>query len=104
MIENTAIISEQGHRLQHIKTYSNTTAVSTGKKRKENAYLQKASGTQGSPTECPYLHCQPINEVLEGVHPSSTPSGHSGVLHSPELPCIGLDFPSGASSLVQAMT
>lgn len=34
MIENTAIISEQGHRLQHIKTYSNTTAVSTGKKKK----------------------------------------------------------------------
>jgi len=38
------------------------------------AYLQKASGKQRNPVICPHLHCQPLNEVWEGVHPGSTSS------------------------------
>jgi len=37
------------------------------------------------------LHCQPLNEVWEGVDSGSTPSG-------------GPAFPPGAQSLVQAVT
>ena len=53
---------------------------------------------------CPHLHCQPLNEVWEGVDPGSSPSGHSGALHAPELPWVGPAFPPGAQSLVLAMT
>ena len=44
------------------------------KQRKEAAYLQKASGRQGSPVRYPHLHCQPLNEGWEGVDPGSSPS------------------------------
>ncbi|MEQ5319502.1 hypothetical protein ABN239_20970, partial [Providencia vermicola] len=57
----------------------------TQKQRKESAYLQKASGTQGTPERCLYFYCQPLNEVWEGVDPGSSPSGHSAALHTPEL-------------------
>jgi len=59
---------------------------------------------QGSPARYPSLHCQPLNEVWEEVDPGSTPSGHSGALHAPELPWAGPVFPPGAQSLIQAMT
>jgi len=58
-------------------------------KRKKAAYLWKASGRQGYPTRYPHLHCQPLNEVWEGVDPGSTPSEHSGTLRAPELPYVG---------------
>ena len=32
-------------------------------------------------------HCQPLNEVWEGVDPDFTPFWHSSVLDAPELPC-----------------
>jgi len=32
-------------------------------KEKKAAYLQKASGKQGSPARYLYLYCQPLNEV-----------------------------------------
>jgi len=68
-------------------------------KQSKDAYLQKASDTQGSPARHPYLHCQPLNEVWEGIDPGSTPSGHSGALHTVELPQVDRAFPPGAQSL-----
>ena len=62
------------------------------KQRKAAAHLQKASGTQGSPVSYPHLHCQPLNEIWEGVDPGCTPSGHSGTLHVAELPWAGPAF------------
>ena len=56
-----------------------------------------ARGTPTSP-------CQPLNEAWEGVGPGSTPSSHSGALHTPELPWVGPAFPPGAKPLVQAVT
>jgi len=58
--------------------------------------LGRPAGTQGSPPRNPYLHCQPLNESWEGVHPGSTTSGHSAALHPPKLPGIGSSFPPGA--------
>jgi len=48
---------------------------------------------QGSPTKCPYFHCQSLSEVWEGVDPDSSPSGHSAALHAPELPQVDPAFP-----------
>ena len=59
---------------------------------------------QESPAKISHLHCQPLNEVWEGQDPGSTPPGHSGTLHAPELPWVGPAFPPGAQSLFQAMT
>jgi len=82
---------------------SNATAVGT-ETMKEPAHPWKASDTQGPPVRGPQLHCQPFNEVWEGVDPGSSPSSHSGTLHAPELPWVGPTFPPGAQSLVQAVT
>jgi len=71
---------------------------------RKTAYLQKASGRQGSPTSYPHLHCQAPDEFWEGVGPGSTPSCHSHALHAPELSWVGPAFPPGAQSLVQAVT
>ena len=49
-----------------------------------------------------YLHCQPLNEVWEGVNPGSTLLVTQ--LHAPELPWAGPAFPPGAPSLLQAVT
>ena len=38
------------------------------------------------------------------MEPGSTPSGHSGTLHAPELPWVGPVFPPGVQSLLQAVT
>jgi len=38
------------------------------------------------------------------LDPGSTPSSHSGALHTPELPWVGPAFPPGAPSLLQAIT
>ena len=62
------------------------------KQRKEAAYLQKASSTQGSPAKHSCFHCQPLNEGWEGVDPGSSPSGHSAALHAPVLPWLGPAF------------
>jgi len=59
---------------------------------------------RGSPAKYPCFHCQPLNEVWEGVNPGFTPSSHSAALHVPELPWVGPAFPPGAQSLVQAVT
>ena len=73
------------------------------KQRKAAAHLQKASGTQGSPVSYPHLHCQPLNEIWEGVDLGSIPSRHSRTLHAHELPWVSSAFPPGAQSLFQAM-
>ena len=86
-----------------MRTCSNTTAVGTEKKKK-SAYPWKASDTQGSPVRSLCFHCQPLNEVWEGVRPGSAPSSHAGTLHAPELPWVGPAFPPGAPSLLQAVT
>ena len=75
----------------------------TQKQKKEAAYPWKASGMEGAPSRYPHLHCQPLNEIWEGVDPGSTPSGHSGKLLAPELPWVGPTFLPGAQSLVQAL-
>jgi len=76
------------------------------KKNKEKipTYLQKVSGTQRSPAKYAYLHCEPLNEVWEGVETGSTPSSHSGALHTPEFPWVGPAFPPGAQSPFQVVT
>jgi len=96
---------QQGPRLQQVKICSNATAISTEiKGGKKASPLQKASGIQGSPVRHPCFHCHPLNEVWERVDPGSSPSGHSGVSHAPELPWVGPAFPPGAQSLLQAVT
>ena len=62
---------------------------------------KNASGTQGSPVRQPNIHCQPLNEVWEGV---DTPYIQSCALHAPELPWVGPAFLPGAQSLLQSMT
>ena len=79
---------QQSPRLQQVKTCTKATV----------------SGTQGSPVSYPHLHCQPLNEIWEGVDLGSIPSRHSRTLHAHELPWIGPAFPPGAQSLVQAVT
>jgi len=74
------------------------------KQRKEAAYLQKASRTQGSPARYPHLHYQLLNEVWKEVDPGFIPSTHSATSHAPELPWVGPAFPPGAQSQVQAVT
>jgi len=59
---------------------------------------------QRSPEEYSYLHCQPLNEVWEGVESESTPSAHSAAVHAPKFLWIGPAFPPGAQSLVQALS
>ena len=44
------------------------------KQRKKAAYLQKDSGTQGSPSKQLCFHCQPLNEVWQGILALSLPS------------------------------
>jgi len=96
---------QQDPRLQSVRVCSNTRAVGTEiKGRKKVAYLQKTSGMQGFLARYPCLPCQPLHEVWEGVDPGSTPSGHSGTLHTPELPWVGPAFPPGVQPLLQAMT
>jgi len=102
-VKNTITAEQQSPRLQQVANMQQP-HTNTQKQRKEIAYLQKTSGRQGSPAKNPYLHCQPLNEVWEGVDPGSTPSAHSGTLHAPELPCVGPAFPLGAQSLVQTVT
>jgi len=43
-------------------------------------------------SKTPYLHCQPLNEVWEGMDPASSPNSHSGALHATELPWVGPAF------------
>ena len=71
---------------------------------KEGIRLPSEGLRQGYPAKYPHLHCQPLNEVWEGADPGSIPSGHSGTLHTPELPWVGPAFPPGAQSLLQAVT
>jgi len=43
------------------------------KQRKKNCLPLEGSGRQEPPAGYPCLHCQPLNEVWEGVDPGSTP-------------------------------
>ena len=79
---------QQSTRLQQVRTCNSP----RHRNRKTAAYLQKASGRQGSPVKYPYPHCQPLNEVWEGMDPGSTPSIHSGTLLASELPWVGPAF------------
>ena len=94
--------AQPGSRLQQVRVRLNAAAVSI--EIKEATYLQKTLDTQRSPARHPCFHCQPLNEVWEGVDPGSTPSSHSGTLHAAELPWVGPAFPPGAQSPVQAVT
>jgi len=87
-----------------VRICSNATDVGAEIKEKA-AYLWNASGTQGSPVRSPHLHCQPLNEGWEGMHPdSSLLVSQCIALHAAELPWAGPAFPPGAPSLLQAMT
>jgi len=59
---------------------------------------------EGSPARYPCLHCQPLNKIWDWVDTGFNPFGHSAALHAPENPWVGLAFPPGSQSLVQAMT
>jgi len=83
-----------------MRTSPNAAAVNT--ETKEENLL--ALGRQGSPAGYPYLHCQSLNEVWEGVDPGSTPSSHSGALLAIECLWVGPAFLPGAQSLLQAVT
>ena len=100
---------QQGTRLQkkNKNKQANKTQLKCISRRhgnKQATYLQNTSAMQESPEKSPCLHCQPLNEVWEGVDPGSTPSGHSAALHTPELPWVGPAFSTGVPSLLQAMT
>jgi len=98
---------QQDPRLQQVRNCSNATAVGT--KIRERTYLpsEGPEDPQVFRNLCmkhPYLHCQPLNEVWEGVEPGFTLSSHSGALLVPEFPWVGPAFLPGAQSPVQAMT
>ena len=59
--------------------------------RKEASYLQKASDKRGSSERSLHLHCQPLNEVWEGVDPGSSPSITQ--LHCMQVSSSGLALP-----------
>jgi len=59
---------------------------------------------QQSPSRHLCLHCQPLNEVWEGVDPGSTSSGQPGTTYAPELPWVVPALLPGAQSLVQAVS
>lgn len=75
------VAAEQQDRRPQLRIHSNATVM-----RKESAYLQKSSCIQESPKKQLYLYCQPLNEILEGMDPGSTLSGHCIHLGSPGLP------------------
>ena len=64
------------------------------KEKKKTAYLMKASSNQESPAKYLCLHCQPLNDIWEGVDTDCTPSNHSGALHCMHLSSSGLALPS----------
>ena len=68
-MESTAITAGwQSHRLQQMRTNPKEATINTKTKEEKITYLQEASSRQGSPAKknsC--LHCQPLNEVWEGV-------------------------------------
>ena len=103
-MKSTSKTSEQqGPKLQQVRICSNATAVDTNIK--ERSYLPSESpGRQRPPARGPHLHCQPLNGVGEGVDSGSTPSGHSGAWHAPELPWVGPAFLPGVQSPFQAVT
>jgi len=74
-----------------VKIYSNTTAIGTEIKERIYSPL-KGLRYIGVSREIPHLHCQPLNEVWEGVHPGSSPSNHS--VHCMHLSSAGLALPS----------
>jgi len=86
---------QQGPKLQQVRTSSNPTAAGTETKEiicLPSEGLLPSEGRQGSPARNPHLHCQPLYEIWEGVHPGFTPSCHSGALHALSFP--GLALPS----------
>jgi len=70
------------------------------KQRKKAAYLQKDSGTQGSPSKQLCFHCQPLNEVWQGILAPPLPVTQ---VHCMQLTSPGPAFPPGAQSLLQAL-
>jgi len=105
VIESTAIVAGQHNpRLQQMRTSTNAAATDT--KTKEEKLLTFGRPQVGRDLQQNALTspCQSLNEVWEGVDPGSTPSGHSGVLHAPELPWIGPAFSPGTQSLLWAVT
>jgi len=86
-MESRAMTAEQqGPRLQQVRIHPNE-QLRAYRSRKEAAYLQKSSGMQRSP-ERPHahFHCQPLNELWEGVEPGCT-------LPVTQLHCIHLSSP-----------
>jgi len=92
-IESTTVIAEQqGPRLQEVSLL------------KCNSCRHKTKGKKLLTFRRLQVHKNSLNEVWEGVDPGSPPSSHSGALHTPEFPWVGPAFPSGAQSLLQALT
>jgi len=86
-------------RLQQIRTSPNAGARDTEKK--EEKLLTFGSPPVGRNLQwyTPASTANPLNEVLEGMDPGSTPSNHSGELHAPELPWAGPTLPPSGSSI-----
>ena len=99
MKESTATTAQRHNpRLEQIRTSLNVAAIGTETKEEKVRTFRRPPGRSS------YLHCQPLNEVWEGVDPDSTPSSHSDALHTPELLWFDPAFPPGAQSLLQAVT
>ena len=102
--ESTAMAAQQqSPRLQQVKIFSNATVRDIETKGRSCLPWEGLQQAEIFSEIC-CLHCQPLNEVWEGVNPGSTPSSHSGVLHMPELPWVGPAFLPGVQSLIQAVT
>jgi len=106
---------KQSPRLQQVRISSSAAAIDAETKGKKKTQAKENNKQTSLPQEglrwagisskgCSHLHCQPLNKVWEGVDPGSTPSSHSGVLHTPELLWVGPAFPLGAQSLFQTLT
>lgn len=69
-------------KLQQVRTCSKTTGTET----KERIFLHSKGlrQTLRSLTRSACFHCQPLNEVQEGMNPGSTSSSQSAALHAPE--------------------
>jgi len=101
---NATTAEQQSPRLQQVKTWLKCNSHEHKNKGKNLLTFRRPQVHRNLQQAPPYLHCQPLNEVWEGVNPGSIPFNHSGTLDAPELPWAGPAFSPGAQSLLQALT
>jgi len=89
-MESTAIIVRwQSLWLQQRRTSPDIAARDVETKEKNLLTFRRLQAGRDLQMRYPYLHCQHLNKVWEGMDPDFTPSGHSGTLDAPELPQVG---------------